>query len=77
MDDILELMKTRRSIRRYKDKDVPDELLEKIMEAWTTNNPEQSKSAKLASDDATIGTRKKIEKPISQGEMNAKPSLAS
>ena len=33
MDDLLELMKTRRSIRRYKDKDVPDELLEKIMEA--------------------------------------------
>jgi nitroreductase len=33
MDDILGLMKTRRSIRRYKDKDVPDELLEKIMEA--------------------------------------------
>ena len=33
MDDILELMKTRRSIRRYQDRDVPDELLEKIMEA--------------------------------------------
>lgn len=33
MDDILEIMKTRRSIRRYKQKDVPDELLEKIMEA--------------------------------------------
>jgi len=33
MDDLLELMKTRRSIRRYKKKDVPDELLEKIMEA--------------------------------------------
>ena len=33
MNDLLELMKTRRSIRRYKDKDVPDELLEKIMEA--------------------------------------------
>ena len=33
MDDLLELMKTRRSIRRYKDKDVPDDLLEKIMEA--------------------------------------------
>ncbi|MEJ2099569.1 MAG: nitroreductase family protein [Desulfobacterales bacterium] len=33
MDDLLKLMKTRRSIRRYQDKDVPDELLEKIMEA--------------------------------------------
>jgi nitroreductase len=33
MDDLLELMKTRRSIRRYQDKDVSDELLEKIMEA--------------------------------------------
>lgn len=33
MDDILALMKTRRSIRRYKQKDVPDELLEIIMEA--------------------------------------------
>jgi nitroreductase len=33
MDDLLELMKTRRSIRRYQDRDVPDELLEKIMEA--------------------------------------------
>ena len=33
MDDLLELMKTRRSIRRYQDKDVPDELLAKIMEA--------------------------------------------
>ena len=33
MDDILAMMKTRRSIRRYKKKDVPDEFLEKIMEA--------------------------------------------
>jgi nitroreductase len=33
MDDLLELIKTRRSIRRYQEKDVPDELLEKIMEA--------------------------------------------
>ena len=33
MHDLLELMKTRRSIRRYQDKDVPDELLEQIMEA--------------------------------------------
>jgi nitroreductase len=33
MDDLLEIMKTRRSIRRYKQKHVPDELLEKIMEA--------------------------------------------
>ncbi|MGD9034607.1 MAG: nitroreductase family protein, partial [Desulfobacteraceae bacterium] len=33
MDDILEIMKTRRSIRRYKQKDVPDDLLHKIMEA--------------------------------------------
>lgn len=33
MDDLLAIMKTRRSIRRYKKKDVPDELLEKIMEA--------------------------------------------
>jgi nitroreductase len=33
MNDLLELMKSRRSIRRYQDKDVPDELLEKIMEA--------------------------------------------
>jgi nitroreductase len=33
MDDILEIMKSRRSIRRYKQKDVPDELLKKIMEA--------------------------------------------
>ena len=32
-DDVLGLMKTRRSIRRFKKKDVPDELLEKIMEA--------------------------------------------
>ncbi len=32
-DAILEIMKTRRSIRRYKKKDVPDELLYKIMEA--------------------------------------------
>ena len=30
MDELLEIMKTRRSIRRYKKKDVPDELLEKI-----------------------------------------------
>jgi nitroreductase len=33
MDELLKLMKTRRSIRRYQDRDVPDELLEKIMEA--------------------------------------------
>ena len=33
MNDLLQLIKTRRSIRRYQDKDVPDELLEKIMEA--------------------------------------------
>lgn len=33
MDDLLEIMKTRRSIRRYKETDVSDELLEKIMEA--------------------------------------------
>jgi len=33
MEDILTIMKTRRSIRRYKKKDVPDELLAKIMEA--------------------------------------------
>jgi nitroreductase len=33
MDDLLEIMKTRRSIRRYKQKHVPDELLEKMMEA--------------------------------------------
>jgi nitroreductase len=33
MHDLLELMKTRRSIRRYQDRDVPDELLEQIMEA--------------------------------------------
>jgi nitroreductase len=33
MHDLLKLMKTRRSIRRYQEKDVPDELLEKIMEA--------------------------------------------
>ena len=32
-EDVLGLMKTRRSIRRFKQKDVPDELLEKIMEA--------------------------------------------
>lgn len=32
-DAILDIMKTRRSIRRYKQKDVPDELLYKIMEA--------------------------------------------
>src|SRR4030066_1447184 len=33
MDDVLGLIKTRRSIGGYKQKDVPDELLEKIMEA--------------------------------------------
>jgi len=33
MEDILAIIKTRRSIRRYKKKDVPDELLAKIMEA--------------------------------------------
>lgn len=33
MDDVLNIIKARRSIRRYKQKDVPDELLEKIMEA--------------------------------------------
>ena len=33
MDDLLQIMKTRRSIRRYKETDVSDELLEKIMEA--------------------------------------------
>src|SRR3972149_4082068 len=33
MDNLLEIMKTRRSIRRFKPKDVPDELLEKIIEA--------------------------------------------
>lgn len=32
-DAILDIMKTRRSIRRYKQKDVPDGLLYKIMEA--------------------------------------------
>lgn len=32
-NEILEIMKFRRSIRRYKKKDVPDELLYKIMEA--------------------------------------------
>jgi nitroreductase len=33
MEDLLKIIKTRRSIRRYKEKDVPDELLEKIIEA--------------------------------------------
>jgi len=33
MDDLLRLMKTRRSIRRYEEKHVPDELLEKLIEA--------------------------------------------
>ncbi|MEE9610553.1 MAG: nitroreductase family protein [Desulfatiglandales bacterium] len=33
MGDILDIMKQRRSIRRYKPDDVPDELLYKIMEA--------------------------------------------
>jgi nitroreductase len=33
MDDLLKLMKTRRSIRRYKEKYIPDELLEKLIEA--------------------------------------------
>jgi nitroreductase len=33
MDDLLEMIKTRRSIRRYKQGYVADELLEKIMEA--------------------------------------------
>jgi nitroreductase len=33
MDDLLEIMKARRSIRRYKPRHVPDELLEKMMEA--------------------------------------------
>ena len=33
MDDLLDMMIQRRSIRRYKPMDVPDELLEKIMEA--------------------------------------------
>ena len=33
MGDILEIIKQRRSIRRYKPDDVPDELLNKIMEA--------------------------------------------
>jgi nitroreductase len=33
MDDLLKLMKTRRSIRRYKEKHIPDELVEKLIEA--------------------------------------------
>jgi nitroreductase len=33
MEDLLKIIKTRRSIRRYKEKDVPDELLENIIEA--------------------------------------------
>ena len=33
MDDLLRLMKTRRSIRRYEEEDVSDELLEKLIEA--------------------------------------------
>jgi nitroreductase len=33
MDDLLKLIKSRRAIRRYKDRYVPDELLEKIIEA--------------------------------------------
>jgi nitroreductase len=33
MDDLLKLMKTRRSIRRYQEKYIPDELLEKLIEA--------------------------------------------
>ena len=33
MEDLLKIIKTRRSIRRYKKKDVPDELLENIIEA--------------------------------------------
>ena len=33
MDDLLKIINTRRSIRRYKEKHVPDELLEKIIEA--------------------------------------------
>jgi nitroreductase len=33
MDDLLKIMKTRRSIRRYKEKHIPDELLEKLIEA--------------------------------------------
>lgn len=33
MEDLLRIIKGRRSIRRYKDQDVPDELIEKIIEA--------------------------------------------
>jgi nitroreductase len=33
MDDLFKLMKTRRSIRRYKEKHIPDELVEKLIEA--------------------------------------------
>jgi nitroreductase len=33
MEDLLKIIKTRRSIRRYQEKSVPDELLEKIIEA--------------------------------------------
>jgi nitroreductase len=33
MDDLLKMMKARRSIRRHKDKPVPEELLEKMIEA--------------------------------------------
>jgi nitroreductase len=33
MDDLLRIIKTRRSIRRYKDQYIPDKLLERIIEA--------------------------------------------
>jgi len=33
MSDILELIKTRRSIRRYKEGDIPEEAIEKILDA--------------------------------------------
>lgn len=33
MEDLLKIIKNRRSIRRYKDQEVPDELIEKIIEA--------------------------------------------
>ncbi|UCG63980.1 MAG: nitroreductase family protein [Deltaproteobacteria bacterium] len=39
MDELMEIMKYRRSIRRYKPDDVPDELIEKILEAarWSSS----------------------------------------
>ena len=63
MSDILEELKNRRSIRRYEEKPVPEELLEKIVEAGLyapSGMGRQAVRILVITDDKTVRTLGKI-----------------